>query len=129
MDTSRPRWKDSGGFVERFRVLCLSLPESVEVEAWGHPNFRAGKKTFAVFEFYEQRPCIAVKVGLASQTLLLNDPRFFETPYIGKHGWVSLWVDTRIAWALVEDLVSTSYRLVALKRMIKKLDETGVARA
>lgn len=115
--------KDMARFVERFRKLCLSLPEAVEVEAWGHPNFRAGKKTFSVFEFYKERPCIAVKMGTAQQAVFLDDERFFETPYIGKHGWVSLWVDGRVDWTLIEDLVLTSYRLVAPKRMITKLEE------
>ena len=39
---------------KKLRGLCLSLPETSEVGSWGHPNFRAGKKTFAVFETYEE---------------------------------------------------------------------------
>ena len=35
--------------LKQVRSLCLALPESSEVEAWGHPTFRAGKKMFAVF--------------------------------------------------------------------------------
>jgi len=30
----------------RLRSLCLSLPETSETASWGHPNFKAGKKTF-----------------------------------------------------------------------------------
>ncbi len=33
--------------LKRLRSICLALPEAVEIEAWGHPTFRAGKKMFA----------------------------------------------------------------------------------
>jgi hypothetical protein len=32
---------------EKVRTLALALPEAKEVEAWGHPTFRAPKKMFA----------------------------------------------------------------------------------
>ena len=108
--------------LDHLRRFCLALPESCEVEAWGHPNFRAGKKTFAVFEFYKDRPCVVIKAEPAEQQLLISDTRFAEAPYIGKHGWVSLWVDSPVDRELVDDLVLNSYRLVALKRMLKALN-------
>ena len=37
----------------RLRKLCLALPETTEVPSWGHPNFKAGKKTYAVLEVYD----------------------------------------------------------------------------
>jgi len=46
---------------------------------------------------------------------------FFTTPY-GRDQWVSLWVDGAIEWKAVAELVERSYRVVALKRMIKALD-------
>ena len=51
---------------------------------------------------------------------LLRRPQFFTTPY-GRGKWVSVWADQKLEWALVEDLVQRSYRLVALKRMTAKL--------
>jgi predicted DNA-binding protein (MmcQ/YjbR family) len=106
----------------KLRALCLSLPETRETAAWGHPNFVAGKKTFAVFENWQGRPCIAVKQTKPDQELLLEDQRFFRTPYSGKHGWVSLWVDRRVPWKLVRELVLQSYRLVANRRMLTALE-------
>ncbi|HMF13765.1 MAG TPA: MmcQ/YjbR family DNA-binding protein [Gemmataceae bacterium] len=35
--------------LKQVRSICLALPEAGEVEAWGHPTFRAGKKMFAAF--------------------------------------------------------------------------------
>jgi predicted DNA-binding protein (MmcQ/YjbR family) len=113
--------KSADRILEKLRDLCLSLPGVSEVEAWGHPNFRVGKKTFAVFEFYRGRPCIAVKVADGLQQLLIDDVRFFRTPYIGNRGWVSAWVDRDVDWTLLKDLVKRSYRLMASKSQLKRL--------
>lgn len=102
--------------VARLRSLCLSLPGTDETSAWDHPNFRVGKKTFAVFEVYQGRPCISVKLSVPERQILLADERFFVTPYLGKHGWTSLWVDMPVTWSLVEDLVRRSHGLVAPAR-------------
>ncbi len=117
-----------GVLLERLRGLVRSLPETSEVEAWGHPNFRAGKKTFAAFEIYRKRPCIAVKLPRPDGETLLGDPRFFRTPYLGKHGWVSLWVDVPVTWKLVQDLVLRSHREVANRRTSTALSGTRLAR-
>ena len=34
--------------VERLRSICLALPETAEVEAWGEPTFRVKGKIFAM---------------------------------------------------------------------------------
>jgi predicted DNA-binding protein (MmcQ/YjbR family) len=111
--------------LRRLRKICLALPETREVEAWGHPNFRAGKKTFAVWEKYRGEWCIAVKVDDDRRTALLADPRFYVTPYIGVQGWLSMKVEGGVDWRLVKDLVVWSYRQVALKRMLDALDGRG----
>ena len=97
------------------------MPDVSEVEAWGHPNFRVGKKTFAVFEVYRGRPCIAVKAEDGLQQLLIDEVRFFRTPYIGNRGWISAWVDRDVDWTLLEDLVKRSYRLMTPLRPRKRL--------
>jgi predicted DNA-binding protein (MmcQ/YjbR family) len=108
--------------LRRLRKLCLSLPETREVPAWGHPNFRAGNRTFAAFEEYRGRPTVAVKLTPAEQSLLVDDVRFSRSPYVGQHGWVTIWVDQPVEWPLIRDLVLRGYRLVARKRMIEALD-------
>jgi len=113
---------DERAVLNRLREVCLSLPESREVRAWGHPNFRAGKKTFAVWEKYRGEWSIAVKVDDGRRAALLSDPRFYVTPYIGARGWLSLRVADGVDWALAEDLVVRSYRQIALKRMLDALD-------
>jgi predicted DNA-binding protein (MmcQ/YjbR family) len=110
--------------LERFRAICLALPECQEIEAWGHPTFRAGKqKMFAAIGGPEGDTSIGFKVGLKRQAELLEDERFFPTPYAAHRGWVSLPVNKKTDWDEVRELAIEAYRQVALKRMIKALDE------
>ncbi len=87
------------------RSLCTSLPGVAETVAWGHPNFRVAGKTFAVFEIYRGRPSIAVKANPVEQELLIEGFGFYKTPYVGKQGWVSAWVDGEVPWDVLRDLV------------------------
>jgi predicted DNA-binding protein (MmcQ/YjbR family) len=108
--------------LKEIRTICLALPETSEVEAWGHPTFRAGKKMFAAFGGHEDGLSIGLKVGHDRQEELLEDDRFFPTPYAARQGWVSLRVDGQTDWDEVSGLVREAYRQVALKRMLKALD-------
>ena len=109
----------------RLRALALALPETTESASWGHPNFRAGRKTFAAFELVKGRPSIAFRLERADRDRLLRRKRFFVTPY-GRGLWVSMWADATIDWTVVADLLQRSYRVVALKRMIAALDAREV---
>ena len=113
--------KMSRPVVTKLRVLYLSFPETSEVSSWGHPNFRAGKRTFAAFEIVKGRPSIAFRLEAIDANLLLGKKNFFVTPY-GQRRWISVWVDGRVDWRLVARLVERSYRTVANKRMITALD-------
>lgn len=105
----------------RLRALCMALPEARETAAWGHPNFRAGKKTFAAYEIVKRRPSIAFRLDPPDVARLLRRKNVFATPY-GRGKWVSLWVDTSVDWDLVRGLLQRSYRVVALKRMLSALE-------
>ena len=109
------------GVLPKLRALCLALPETTETDSWGHPNFRAGKRTFAAFERIDGRPSIAFRLGPGDVERLLRRRQFFTTPY-GRGQWVSMWVDTSLDWDAVADLLRRGYREVALKRMIAALD-------
>src|SRR5882672_10772830 len=119
------RYPGAVPLLKRLRRICLSLPGTREAAAWGHPNFRAGTKTFAVLEVYRGELMVAVKVGLAAQHALTANARYIVTPYIGKHGWVSLRIGSGVDWNEVTGVVLLSYRLIATKRMLGALDERG----
>jgi predicted DNA-binding protein (MmcQ/YjbR family) len=114
--------KEYNRTLEQVRAICLALPEACEVEAWGHPTFRAGKKMFAAFGGEGNDMTIGLKVGFDRQDELLEDDRFFPTPYAARQGWVSLRIDDQTEWEEVRGLVREAYRQVALKRMLKALD-------
>lgn len=107
--------------LKKLRAICLSLPETSEVNSWGHPNFRAGKKTFVTYEWIKNRPAIAFRINPLEMDKFLFDKRFFAAPY-GRGQWVSLVVNDELDWQFVRDMVQHSYRVVALKRMIVVLD-------
>ncbi len=108
--------------LKKLRAVCLALPEANEVETWGNPTFRAGKAAFAVLDEYGGALCLAAPVGPDRQEELLAHPRYFETPYAARHGWVSLRLDAGTDWDEVKNLAVEGYRRVALKRMLKALD-------
>lgn len=121
MKRSGPAHQFDRPIVRRLRKLCLSLPETTETASWGHPNFRAGKRTFVAFEVFNGRPSIAFRLDPVNVDLLLRRKQFFVTPY-GRGQWVSLQADGVLNWKLVAQLVDRSYRTVATKRMVDLLD-------
>jgi len=112
---TRGRAEGAHPALARLRALCTSLPGATERSAWGHPNFRTRTRTFATFEWIDGRPSIALRLDPADVDLLLKRPRFFSTPY-GRGRWVSVWVDGRVSWTLVDRLVRRSHELAVRKR-------------
>ncbi len=118
MESPAPRRHPS---LTRLRRFTDSLPETAEVEAWGHPTFRAGKKIFATWGADDGLPCIGVKQTLGQQARWIRQDGFFIPQYVGHHGWVSFYAD-EVPWDVAEAILEDSYRQVALKRMVKALD-------
>ena len=116
--------KKENRVLQQLRKRCLMLPESNEVASWGHPNFRAGKRTFVTFEWIKGRPSIAFRLNPTDVDFLLRRKGFFVTPY-GRGQWVSAWVDGSVNWALLNRLIQRSYHVVALKRMITALENSS----
>jgi hypothetical protein len=117
-------WQDDDPLVGRLRDICLAFPETVEVQAWGRPTWRAGKKMFAVFHASMDRPeSVVFKPDADERKALLQDDRFFIPPYFGPSGWLALdFSAAEVEWDEVGELMDASYRQVALKRMIRALD-------
>ncbi|MGH2736535.1 MAG: MmcQ/YjbR family DNA-binding protein [Actinomycetota bacterium] len=117
-------YRDDDPYLAELRRLCLALPESFEVEAWGRPTFRAGKKIFAVFDGNDDHPyAVTFKPEPDEREALLGDARFYVPPYFGPGGWVALDFTTApVEWDEVAELMDSSYRQVALKRMLRELD-------
>jgi len=114
----------------QLRKLCLALPESHEVEAWGAPTFRVKNKLFAMFAAEGNhhgagRPGVWIKSDASSQELLIaSDPRrYFKPPYVGPFGWVGVYLDKRPSWRQVDLLLRDAWRMTAPKKVLALLDK------
>ena len=120
---THPRiYDDDEPLLAEVREVCLALPETVEVEAWGRPTFRAGKKIFALYSGDDEARTVIFKPDADERAALLDDPRISKPPYWGPSGWLALALDGDTEWQEVAELVEDSYRQVALKRMLAALD-------
>ena len=114
---------DTDPILEKMREICLALPDTKETLTWGQPHFRVGEKIFTGYGDEKGVMTIGFKLEMAHADAIIGDPRFWRAPYVGRHGWVSMDASQIDDWDLVEDLVHESYRLIAAKRSVKKLDE------
>jgi predicted DNA-binding protein (MmcQ/YjbR family) len=96
-------------YLEELRALCSKLADTAEKQSWGHPNFSAGGRMFAAAETWRGRPTIAIATTKEEQAFLLQDPRFAAAPYVGKDGWVTVWLDSHPEWPLLEDLLRKAH--------------------
>ncbi len=105
---------------QRLQRIALALPEATEQETWGDVTFRVGGKMFAITGYSAEG--VTVKATHADQAALVAaDPSVSVARYVGRHGWVSIDLTGAPDWALVEDLVRESWRLVAPKRLAATL--------
>lgn len=124
------RYDDADPFLARLREVCLGLPEAQEKVSHGRPNFYT-KKMFASFgasvkgdhsaDTYAQS--VLFLPDQIEHEALLADERFFVPAYLGAYGWIGL--DFRAGqpdWTEVAELVESSYRNTAVKRLVALLD-------
>ncbi|MFN8529345.1 MAG: MmcQ/YjbR family DNA-binding protein [Anaerolineae bacterium] len=111
-------------WLARLRPMCLTFPEAVEdTEGVGHPAFKVRGKIFAMQHAMDERPSLWFKGEPGMQATLINTrpEHFFVPPYVGKHGWIGVWLDVEQDWDYVEYLVGRSYRLTAPKKLVALL--------
>lgn len=119
----RIKWAGNNqDIVAQLRERCLAFPESLEVEQFGHPWFKAGKRPFCIAGQDGKNLTISFSTSKMDQDALCQMPGFRPTPYMHQHGWTTLDVEGEPDWGMIEQLLDTSYRNVALKRMLSQLD-------
>jgi len=118
----------------RVTKICLALPEATRQVHGQHAAFLIRKKTFAYYmDDHHGDGIISVtgKVLPGDNTALVaaQPDRFYLPAYIGPKGWVALRLDVgAVDWDEVAELVATSYRLVAPKRLAALVDEVPLTR-
>ena len=63
---------------------------------------------------------LSFKSNREFQEILLQQDRFYKTPYIGHHGWVSIKTEEKIDWNEMGELIKEAYLRAAPKRVVKK---------
>lgn len=110
----------------RMRVLALglALPEA-EASGERHLVLKVRGRSFAWLldnHHDDGRIALAAKVLSGENHALAEaDPEhYFVPPYLGANGWVALRLDRgAVDWDVVDDLLHTSYRLVAPRRLAR----------
>ena len=117
--------------VKRLRSICLALPETTEVEAWGEPTFRVKGKIFAMHassgthHAQENRPAVWILSVSVEQDFVVRarPDRYFKPPYVGPSGWIGAWLDRNPPWNEIEELVRDGWRRRAPKKLAALLDD------
>jgi predicted DNA-binding protein (MmcQ/YjbR family) len=104
--------------LRRLRRIYEPLGNVVEErDKFGHVAIRVGKKTLAMLGLQEGVPSLGLKSDLTTQALLVERGRFYRTPYVGQHGWVSIdGTVKQMDWPVIEDVLLATYRAVGPKR-------------
>jgi hypothetical protein len=105
--------------IRKVSALCLALPDTTELVAWGEPTWRVGGKLFAMFDTHHHgSPHLSVWIPAApgAQAALIDaDPdRFWRPPYVGHKGWVAIIVDDAAPpWDMIGSLIAQAHALIA----------------
>lgn len=104
---------------DEFRAIALRLPEAVESEHMGHPDFRVGKKIFATLGYPDDHHGM-IKLMPEQQAIFTEShPKVFS-PSKGKWGLAG---STLVALKparerAVRDAMAMAWRLVAPTRLL-----------
>jgi predicted DNA-binding protein (MmcQ/YjbR family) len=112
--------------IEQVRKATRKLPGvDVGIDGFGHTTFKVGKKSFVlVGAGHGDEGSMSIKADPTTQASLVKRGPYVRTPYIGQHGWVSVFGDADIDWSEVTELIEDAYRLAAPKKLLKQLDES-----
>ncbi len=114
----KKRTRESKAIITRLQKICLALPETTEVLAWGEPTWRVRGKIFAQLDDHHHGSAhVAVWLPApdgAQAALIDADPeRFFRPPYVGHKGWIAVVLDGDPDWRMVASLVEQAHGLIA----------------
>ena len=115
----------------RLRKLCLSLPETHEVEAWGAPTVRIKSgKIFAMYATASNhhgagRHSVWIKATKDNQELMIQTMpgRFFKPPYVGPSGWVGVYLDKAPDWNELAELLADGWKAIGGEKAVAKAEK------
>lgn len=111
--------------LDEIEQFALSLPEAWPDTPWGDRVIKVGKKIFVFLSSADaERPGITVKLPESRDHALSYEGSLLPGYGLGKHGWVTVYVDAVPVGErdVLLDFVEESYRAVATKTLVKRLD-------
>jgi len=118
--------------LDQVRAICLALPDTKETLTWGKPHFRVKEKIFCGYDGGDDKGAsLGFKMEKDVAFAIVSDPRFFRAPYVGQHGWVGMRTKSIRTkdWPQVREMIIASYRLIAPKASLAKLEGGKPAKA
>jgi predicted DNA-binding protein (MmcQ/YjbR family) len=115
---------------ERLKAFALSFPETEEARPWGETAIKVRGKVFVFMHIGDARLSLSVKLPHSREFALDRD--FTEPTHygLGAKGWVSAKFEgkgigrSKPPVDLLEAWIEESYRAIAPKRVLAKLDKT-----
>jgi predicted DNA-binding protein (MmcQ/YjbR family) len=108
--------------IEEAIKFALALPEAIELPHFEKTSFRVKKKIFATLD--KTTGTAVVKLSAVDQSVF-SDPKhqiiYPVTGAWGKQGWTKIELK-KVGKNLFKDALTTSYRNVAPKALIEKID-------
>lgn len=116
--------RSAGSPYDRARAICLALPDTEELIKWGNPHFCVKGKIFAGYgESKQHGTTIGFKLPMdVAEASIAEHDHFHKAPYVGNKGWVSVEAERIDDWDALAAMILESYRLIAPKRSIAKLE-------
>ncbi|MGI9517973.1 MAG: MmcQ/YjbR family DNA-binding protein [Pirellulaceae bacterium] len=119
----------SSQLTRRIRKICLALPDATESEKWGQPHFCVAGKIFAGCGDEKGTFALGCKLEMDRAARMVKLPGIWKAPYVGHKGWVSVDPTAFDDWAAIEEMIGCSYRLIAPRKSLEKLDDDQPARS
>ena len=111
--------------IAEIEKLALTLPEAWVDSPWGDRVVKVGKKIFLFVSAPDaDRPGLTVKLPESHEHGMSFEGAIPTGYGLGKHGWVTIYLDgvPDDEREVLLDFVEESYRAVATKTLVKRLD-------
>lgn len=114
--------RDIAAIAKKLRAHALNYPETTEAFPWEESAFKVKGKTFVFMRADASELSFSVKLP-ESRERALALPGSEPTHYgLGAKGWVTLRPTARTSLDLLFSFVDESYRAIAPKRVLDKLE-------
>jgi predicted DNA-binding protein (MmcQ/YjbR family) len=120
--------------LRRLSRLCLALPEARRANRGAHADFHVRSMVFAYYLSDHHGDgvisvCCKSQLGEHIERARREPQRFYLPAYLGARGWFGMRLDRgAIDWKEVGEIIEQSYRLVAPKTLLRRLDAPASAR-